>query len=279
MQSTDYARVAEAIRFLERHAERQPDLAEVAGAVGLSEYHFHRLFRRWAGITPKRFLQFVTAAHARALLRGPGSVLDATYALGLSSPSRLHELVVNVDGVTPGQVKAGGRGLTIGYGVHESPFGDCLLAMTPHGICGLTFVEDGALERHVDDLRARWPAATLEERPRETSRVARRIFARTEEAGPPPLLVRGTNFQVKVWEALLRVPAGSVTTYGELARAIGQPSASRAVGAAVGQNRIAFLIPCHRVIRGTGAFGGYRWGVERKAAMLAWEELRKAEVG
>ena len=274
----DYIRIERAIQFLDTHAREQPTLAEVAAHVGLSEFHFQRLFTRWAGISPKRFLQFRTAAEARALLRSRPSVLDATYEAGLSGPGRLHDLLVAVDAVTPGEDRALGAGLTISHGVHDSPFGECLIATTPRGVCALTFLgdvdRDEALDEAFDEVRQRWTRATLREDLTATGAIAERVFAPVRAAGPErPLgvLLKGTNFQLKVWEALLRVPPGRVTTYEEIAAAIGAPRAVRAVGAAVGKNPIAYLIPCHRVIRKTGAFGDYRWGAARKQVMLTRE--------
>jgi AraC family transcriptional regulator, regulatory protein of adaptative response / methylated-DNA-[protein]-cysteine methyltransferase len=276
MQS-DYARIERAIRFLDRRFLEQPSLAEVAAEVGLSEFHCQRIFSRWAGISPKRFLQFLTATHARTLLLERRSVLSAAYAGGLSGPGRLHDLMVSVHAATPGEIKTGGEGVEIAFGVQPTPFGEAFLAASGRGVCALAFVEgdDGAAAR--DRLRRDWPRATLREDAVRTAALARRIFdAPAEQPGEAPirLHVRGTNFQLRVWEALLRVPAGEVTTYGDLARSIEAPRAARAVGAAVGANAIAYLIPCHRVIRETGAFGGYRWGPPRKRALLAWESAR-----
>lgn len=271
--ATDYARVEKAIAFLETNYRRQPELREVAGSVGLSEYHFQRLFRRWAGISPKRFLQFLTADHAKRLLRERRPVLDVAYSVGLSGPGRLHDLLVNVEAVTPGELKAAGEGLRIRWGIHDSPFGRVLLATTERGVCALEFVGEGGDADAAAELAARWPAAELVQDAEGTRAVADAVFG-GGGAGEGPaisLYLRGTNFQVKVWEALLRIPAGHVATYGDVARAVGDAGAARAVGTAVGQNPVAFLIPCHRVIRGTGAFGEYRWGAARKRAILGWE--------
>ena len=276
MPSPDYVRIERAIRYLEANAHRQPSLAEVARYAGLSEFHFQRVFTRWAGVSPKRFLQFLTVDHARALLRDSRSVMDVAYETGLSGPGRLHDLVVSVDAVTPGELKSAGAGLTIQYGEHDSPFGPCLIGVTGRGICWLSFAPEGARGRALDALREHWRGAMLVERPRAAREVASRIFARTVEkpGAPLPLLLKGTNFQLKVWEALLRIPAGSVATYEDVARAIAAPTSARAVGTAVGHNPVAFIIPCHRVIRASGAFGDYRWGAERKKAILVWEQAR-----
>lgn len=277
MQATDYMRVEKAIRYIEENFRAQPELSEIAERVGLSEFHFQRLFRRWAGVSPKRFLQFLTAEHARRLLEGSSTVLDAAYDAGLSGPGRLHDLMVSLHAMTPGEVRRGGTGLTIHYGIHETTFGAAVLATTARGICALSFVGDGAGEHGaLTDLRAGWPEAVLREDTARTQPLIERIFSGTpgNAAAPLPLLVRGTNFQVKVWEALLRVDLGELTTYERLAGCIGAPKAVRAVGTAVGRNPIAFLIPCHRVIRKSGAFGQYRWGPSRKQAMLGWEAAR-----
>jgi AraC family transcriptional regulator of adaptative response/methylated-DNA-[protein]-cysteine methyltransferase len=274
----DYARVERAILFLEANYHRHPELREVAASVHLSEFHFQRLFRRWAGISPKRFLQFLTLEHAKKLLAGSHTVLDATYDAGLSSPGRLHDLFVNLEAMTPGEFKAHGAGLRIHYGFHPTPFGECLLASTERGICGLGFVDAGGREQTMRDYQSRWPEAHWEERPRLTAPFIGRIFGPARQSGDRPmtLVLHGTNFQIKVWEALLRIPLGAVIPYGDLAVRVGSARAARAVGSAVGKNPIAFLIPCHRVIRQAGKIGGYHWGAARKRAMLAWEAAQVA---
>lgn len=283
--AADYALVAAAIEYLETHHTAQPDLDQLAATLGLSPGHLQRVFRRWAGISPKRFLQFLTVEHAKGLLAQSHSVLDATYSAGLSSPSRLHDLFITVEAMTPGEFKAGGAGLTIYYGVHMTPFGACLVAMTARGVCALSFVGGAGEAAEVAALAERWPAATLVPDVAQTAGVAAQVFAPfSDQPGaaaptsrtPIRLLLAGTNFQVKVWEALLRVPAGCVTTYAEVAGAVGQPTASRAVGSAVGANPVAYLIPCHRVIRKTGVIADYRWGSTRKKAMLGWEAAHVA---
>jgi len=272
----DYSRIESAIRFLEENYHRQPELREVAESVNLSEFHFQRLFRRWAGISPKRFIQFLTLEHAKKLLDGSRSVLDATYDAGLSSPGRLHDLFVNIEAMTPGEFKAQGAGLRISYGFHASPFGECLLAVTERGICGLGFIDPGGRAAILRDFQARWPEAHWEEDPRVTQPYISRIFGGEKRNGKRPitLVLQGTNFQIKVWEALLRIPMGSVVPYEDLATRVCSARAARAVGGAVGKNPIAFLIPCHRVIRKAGGIGGYHWGAARKKAMLAWEAGR-----
>lgn len=270
--TTDYQRIAQAIEFLDRGFRRQPRLAEVAEHVGLSEYHFHRLFQRWAGITPKRFLEFITAGHARKLLEDSINVLDASFDSGLSGPSRLHDLFVTLEGVTPGQVRDGGIGLELAWGVHPSPFGDCFLAQTDRGVTGLRFLSATDRDRAVDELESRWPAASLRHDPVATGRTIGRIVAGLR--GEPTelrALVRGTNFQVRVWEALLRIPPGSAVSYQQVAAAVGRPTAVRAVGSAVAANPVPLLIPCHRVLRKTGGFGNYSGGAGRKKMVLAWE--------
>lgn len=279
---TDYEIVEAAISYLETNYAAQPELAAVANHVHLSDSHFQRVFKRWAGISPKRFLQYLTAEHARELLAGSSSVLDASYAVGLSGGGRLHDLMINVHAATPGEVKNGGAGVVIDYGVHESPFGNAMVATTTRGICGLSFMTPGQVSLALDELRRRWPNALLQENIEATRRVARAVFGDSRgQFGTAPdaslsLFLKGTNFQIRVWEALLRIPAGRAVTYADIAREIGQPTAARAVGAAVGQNPVAYLIPCHRVLRKSGLFGNYHWGASRKKAMLAWESGRNA---
>jgi len=270
----DYERIARAIGYLRRHAGDQPDLAAAARHVNLSEHHFQRVFTRWAGVSPKRFVQYLTVEHAKSRLATAHGVLDLAGTVGLSGPGRLHDLFVTLEAMTPGEYKAGGAGLAIQYGAHETPFGRALVAMTARGICGLQFIDD---ERAgIERLRRQWPVAELRRSPAATAPVAERLFGplASRPNAALALLVKGSNFQVKVWRALLELPFGSLATYGSIAARIGAPSAARAVGAAVGANPIAWLIPCHRVIRESGALGGYRWGMERKSAMLGWEAAR-----
>ena len=273
MDTADYRRVERAIRFLEAHAAEQPSLGAVAEHLGLSPYHFQRLFRRWAGVSPKRFLQHLTVQAAKRHLRDSASVLEATFAAGLSSPGRLHDLFVSVEAVTPGQFKGRGAGLVLRYGVHPTPFGACLLALSERGICALWFVEEAGEGAAVEALQREWPDARLSEDRDATGEAVTRIFHRPwrVEEGRLPLFLRGTNFQLKVWQALLQIPEGAVVSYGTLAGALGVPAAARAVGSAVGKNPIAYLIPCHRVLRGSGEVGGYRWDTMRKKALLARE--------
>ncbi len=267
----DYVLIAQAIEYLESNAQRQPELDEIASAVGLSEFHFQRVFTRWAGISPKRFLQFVTKENAKELLDRSTNLLDTTYQVGLSSLGRLHDLFVTTEAVTPGQYKSRGSGLTIRYGLHPTPFGECLIGLTERGICHLGFVQDTEGDA-IDDLVAEWQHAEMIEDYDATAPLVEPIFGLTHRTGDPlHVHLRGTNFQIKVWEALLRIPFGRVATYGQIASEIGQPTATRAVGSAVGHNPIAVLIPCHRVIRKLGEFGNYRYGATRKKALLAHE--------
>ena len=275
-QSRAYSRVEQAIRFVQAHQRRQPGLEEIAASVHLTPYHFQRLFQRWAGLTPKRFLQFLTKEDAKRRLRASASVLETALAAGLSGPGRLHELLVDCEAVTPGEVRRGGAGVEIRFGFHPSLFGECLLATTPRGICALRFVgSDGRLAA-LDGVRQEWPQARWTRDQRATAAPAAALGASGTPAHGLRLHLRGTNFQLKVWEALLALPPGAVTTYGEIARALGKPGASRAVGGAVAENPIALLIPCHRVLRNSGAPGGYRWGSARKQAILALESAPRA---
>jgi AraC family transcriptional regulator of adaptative response/methylated-DNA-[protein]-cysteine methyltransferase len=272
----DYQLVEHALAYLEDHYQDQPSLDQIAAQVGLSEFYFQRVFTRWVGISPKRFLQFLTKEHARQLLDHSSSVLDATYRSGLSSPGRLHDLFVTMDAVTPGEYKQHGLGLTISYGFHPSPFGECLLALTSRGICGLAFVSNNNRQEPLNDLRRRWMQAEMNEDPDLTLPWVEQIFPMAEDQAPEPvrLFLNGTNFQIKVWEALLRIPSGNLVTYQEIATYLGEPNATRAVGHAIASNPISFIIPCHRVILKMGVFGGYRWGTARKKAILGWEMAR-----
>jgi AraC family transcriptional regulator of adaptative response/methylated-DNA-[protein]-cysteine methyltransferase len=271
--SDDYQRIEQAIRFLEANFQSQPDLAEIAASVHLSEFHFQRLFTQWVGISPKRYLQYLTKENAKNWLKASASLLETAYASGLSGPGRLHDLFVACEAVTPGEFKHKGEGLHISYGIHPSPFGDCLLAVTERGICSLMFVQGGNREAALADFRHDWQQAELTQDPERTRPLLEQVFS-----GPSgvtlPLHLLGTNFQIKVWEALLHIPAGAVTTYTGVAQSIGRPSAARAVSNAVAHNPIAYIIPCHRVIRESGEMGGYRYGIPRKRAMLEWEMAR-----
>jgi AraC family transcriptional regulator, regulatory protein of adaptative response / methylated-DNA-[protein]-cysteine methyltransferase len=274
LHMNDYERVARIIRHLDENHVEQPDLAELAARSGLSRYHFHRLFSRWAGATPKDFLQCLTLAHARERLRGGESVLDAALDAGLSSPGRLHDLCVTLEAATPGEIKTGGEGWRIEAGFAESPFGICCLASGPRGLCHLAFVETDDRKKAVIPLHEAWPRAELHWNNAFARQLGAQIFqpARGDSAAVNlRAFVRATPFQLRVWRALLQIPVGALVSYGQLAAAVGRPGAARAVGTAVGGNPLAFLIPCHRVIRETGIVGEYRWGHERKRLMLGWE--------
>lgn len=271
LDNRDFRRIARAIRFIDDNFRRQPRLATIAADVGLSEFHFNRLFKRWAGVTPRQYLAFVTARAARGALAGSASVLEASYAVGLSGPGRLHDLLVTLEGVTPGELKAGGSGLTIGYGFTRTPFGEALIASTARGVCHLGFPPAGAERAGVARLQASWPRARLERDDAAAREWALRIWAApSASAAPVTLAVRGTNFQLKVWQALLETAVQAPTSYSGVARAAGFSRATRAVANAVGANPVAWLIPCHNVLRKDGTLGGYHWGEDRKRAMLAW---------
>jgi len=264
--SKDFDRIARAIRYIAAHRLDQPDLDAVAAHVGLSPYHFQRLFTRWAGVSPKRFLGFLTVQHARALLAQDASVLDAALDVGLSGPSRLHDLFVSFEAMTPGEAKNGGASLTINYSVLDTPFGAAVAMTTPKGICGLEFIE-----LHEDPrarAQQRWPGAHLVKGFEPD--LAERLFAPTPQS-PIRLHLKGTNFQIQVWQALMSIAPGRLTTYKRIAERVCSAKAARAVGGAVGANPVAVLIPCHRVIKESGAVEGYRWGSERKRALIAWE--------
>ena len=281
MYTTDYDRIEAAIRYLARHRERQPELAELAAHIGLSQSHLHRLFSRWAGVTPKRFLEFLTVQHAKKLLDNSESVLATAYGSGLSGPGRLHDHFVTVEAVTPGEYRSRGAGLKIRCGTGESPFGPVFVAWTERGVCRVGFVADGDVSTEKEALRRAWERASLESDELTATALARSIFSAPFEAESPPLTVhvRGTNFQLAVWRALLRVPPGQVVTYGRVAEEVCSAQAARATGSAVGSNPIAFLIPCHRVIRTGGIAGNYAGGATRKRCMLAWEASRQSASG
>jgi AraC family transcriptional regulator, regulatory protein of adaptative response / methylated-DNA-[protein]-cysteine methyltransferase len=274
-----YASIESAIHYLAEHSAEQPDLETVAMRFGLSPWHFQRVFKRMAGISPKRFLQHTTLEQAKALLRQNHTVLDTAYEVGLSGAGRLHDLFIQGEAVTPGTFKRGGEGLCIRYGIHPSPFGYMFIALTPHGICELDirtyYAETQVL---ADDMRRKWPQARMQEDSSATGAILARIVDEGQAAVRNiPLHLRGTNFQLKVWQALLRIPEGERTDYSTLALAVGAPKATRAVGSAVGDNPIAYLIPCHRVLRKDGGIGGYATGVARKQVMLACEAIKAIE--
>ena len=252
------------------HYQEQPSLEAMAERAGLSTFHFQRMFKRWAGISPKRFLQYVTLAHAKRLLAGDASVLDAALDTGLSGPSRLHDLFVSCEAMTPGEFKALGEQLVIRWGLHDGPLGRVLLGATERGVCWLSFAPEGDAAA-IAAFEREWAGAQLVRDQAGTADLAARAFALNEDAAPLPLLLRGTNFQIKVWEALLRVPFGQLVSYGTIAQAIGRPGANRAVGRAIGSNNISWLIPCHRVILNTGIIHNYRWGVAQKRVLTTFE--------
>ena len=271
--SKDYYRIEKAIRFLDKNFHRQPSLQEVARTTGVSEFHFQKIFQRWAGISPKKFLQFLTKEYAKELLK-KSNLLDASYDAGLSGPSRLHDLFINYEAMSPGEYKQKGKGLTIDYGFHPSPFGECFIALTNRGICRLAFLNKESQKKILDECLKIWTNAKFNHNHEKTKVCVENIFNPQKSKiknGTIKLLYQGTNFQMKVWEALLRIEPGTAVTYKTVAEWIGSPRAVRAVGTAIGKNPIAYLIPCHRVIRGMGHLGGYRWGLARKKALLAME--------
>ncbi len=273
---SDYDRIAQAIEFIGGRADRQPTLDEIAAHVRLSPFHFQRLFCRWAGVTPKRYLQVLTVERAKRLLAESRPLLDVADAVGLSSGSRLYDHFVHLEAATPGEFKTAGEGMTIEFGVHESPFGPIFIAVTPKGICSLEFVEGGAAGDARVRLARKWPKALVRENPALTGATADAVFSGNISPDRPlSLHVSGTNFQVSVWKALLQIPSSQVTSYAEVAKAVHHPRAARAVGCAIGDNPVAFLIPCHRVIRQSGDLAGYQWGIIRKQAIHAWEAARQ----
>ncbi|MGE6136497.1 bifunctional transcriptional activator/DNA repair enzyme AdaA [Aeromonas salmonicida] len=272
---SDYARIADAIRFIASQVERQPTLDEIAAHVHLSPFHFQRLFSRWAGVTPKRYLQVLTLERAKALLQESRPLLEVADTLGLSSGSRLYDHFVQLEAVTPGEYKQRGAGLVIDHGVHDTPFGQAFVALTPRGVCNFSFLDDKTPQAPLAALAQSWPAAELRESPSRTQEVIHTMFDGSKTADRPiSLHVSGTNFQISVWRALLQIPPAKVVSYAQVASAIGNPKAARAVGLAVGANPVALMIPCHRVIQQNGKLGGYHWGETRKQAIHAWEAAR-----
>lgn len=273
-QEMDYRRIAEAIDYIKLHFRQQPSLEAIAEHVHLSPFHFHRLFVDWAGTTPKKFLQYISIGHAKRLLREQDtSLFDAAYDTGLSGTSRLHDLFVNIEGMTPAEYKNGGKNLAINYSFAHTPFGHVLVASTQKGVCRLAFIHHEGLAQ--EELRQPFPNATFTERQDLFQRQALAIFSQDwHDLGQMKLHLKATDFQLKVWETLLKIPMGQLTTYRQIAQGIQRPMASRAVGTAIGSNPIAFLIPCHRVIQHSGLLSGYRWGTTRKTAMIGWEAAR-----
>jgi AraC family transcriptional regulator of adaptative response/methylated-DNA-[protein]-cysteine methyltransferase len=276
--AADYDVVRRAIAFLSEHWRTQPEIEAIAAAAGVCAGDLHHLFRRWAGITPKAFLQALTLDHARRLLRDSASVLDATFEVGLSGPGRLHDLFVTHEAMSPGEWKSGGAGLTVSYGFHPSPFGTALVMTTERGLAGLAFADAGEEQAALADMQSRWPEANIVEDRARTAKLARRIFDPKLWRADRPLRVVliGTDFELRVWEALLEIPMGRATTYSDIAVRLGATKAARAVGAAVGKNPISFVVPCHRVLGKSGDITGYHWGLTRKRAMLGWEAGKTA---
>ena len=271
----NYERIASAIEYIAANVENQPGLDELATHVNLSPYHFQRLFSNWAGISPKRFLQSQTLEHAKLLLRNSNSVLQTTHDLGLSSTARLHDHFITIQGITPGEYKTRGKNLIFYWGVCPTPFGDAWVAMTDRGIYSLSFLDGEDTDEQLDSIRWEWPLATFSKNPGLVEDMLRNVFNIKEEIKKPiSLFVKGTNFQINVWKALLKIPLGNLMSYGQIAQSIGKPTASRAVGNAIADNPIAFLIPCHRVIQANGNTGGYRWNTTRKKAIITWESAQ-----
>lgn len=269
----NYQRIEHAIRYLQQNFRRQPDLDEVAEQVHLSPFHFHRIFQEWAGISPKRFLQYLTADYLKDRLRQSRSIEEAAADAGLSAQSRVYDLFTTLEAVTPGEYRARGGGLRITYGFHDTPFGRCLIGVTARGICWLSFVTESGEEQSLNEMRSFWHNSDFSEDLYSSSQYVRQVFDRTP-GERIHVVVKGTNFQVKVWEALLRIPFGMLTTYQDIAQRVGNPRALQAVGSAVGTNAIAYLIPCHRVIRKDGILSEYRWSPERKKSIIGWELAR-----
>lgn len=269
----DYARIKKALEYMALNAQAQPQVEAIAAHVGLSSTHLHHLFQRWAGITPKAFLQAVTINHARHLLRADASLLDASLELGLSGPARLHDLFVTQEKMTPGEYKTGGAGLTFLYGFHPSPFGEALAVVAPRGLAGMGFVDEGGRKAALADMQRRWPKASFQLDQEASAPYVARAFdpALWRADQPLRIVLIGSDFELQVWQALLKVPFGSATTYSNLAGRIGRPQAARAVGAAVGRNPISFVVPCHRVMGKGGTLTGYHWGLVRKQAIIGWE--------
>jgi len=269
-QNKNYATVARAIEYIRNHTQEQPSLAEIAASVNLSEYHLQRIFSEWAGISPKRFLQYLTKEHAKFRLRESTDILTASIEAGLSSPGRLHDLMISCEGMTPGEIKKQGADVIVIYGISTTPFGPAIIGWTQRGICYLSFCDNDCSEKE-QELRLQWPGATLLQDHEEAAKLSSRIFTTAPNPGKLHLVLKGTNFQIKVWEALLNIGSSQIVSYSSLARLTGNPKAQRAVGTALAANKIGFLIPCHRVIRESGDVGAYRWGSNRKLAIQAWE--------
>lgn len=266
----DYQRIEQSIKYIAENFKERPSLDEIADKVHLSPDHFQKMFSAWAGVSPKKFMQFLSIDFLREKIHEVKSIDQAADLAGLSSQSRVYDLFVKIEAMTPAEYRNMGKGLIIYYGIHSTPFGDCLIAKTDRGVCALAFLSEETKEQEVQQFKEKWALASLVESLEETLHIVDQIFHRNKQ-GELSLLVQGTNFQLKVWEALLNIPSGQLTTYGDLAEQIANPKAVRAVGTAVGRNPIAYLIPCHRVIRKEGKLGEYRWGSDRKKALIGWE--------
>ena len=272
---SDYQRIAQAIDFINANAKQQPSLEDIAGHLHLSPFHFQRLFSQWAGVTPKKYLQILTVGRAKQLLAQSKPLLEVSNAVGLSSSSRLHDHFVQLEAASLGEFKAGGAGMEIQYSVADSPFGDVFIAVTPRGICKLSFLTNNNIDQQIAHLHKQWPNARLIKKTSETTKTVEALFSGERNIdGPLSLYVRGTNFQINVWRALLQIEPGCINSYAQVAAAVGRPRASRAVGTAIGSNPIGFFIPCHRVLQQSGKIGGYLWGETRKHAIHAWESAR-----
>ncbi|MBT6106326.1 MAG: methylated-DNA--[protein]-cysteine S-methyltransferase [Porticoccaceae bacterium] len=272
---SDYQRIAQAIEFINANAKQQPSLENIAAHLHLSPFHFQRLFSQWAGVAPKKYLQILTVDRAKQLLAQSKPLAEVSDSVGLSGSSRLHDHFVQLEAASPGEFKAGGAGMEIRYSVIGGPFGDAFIAVTPRGICKLSFLSNNNIEQQIVDLNAQWPAAKLVNQASETTRMVEALFAGKQTInGPLSLYVKGTNFQINVWRALLQIEPGCISSYVQVAAAVGKPRAYRAVGTAIGSNQVAFFIPCHRVLQQSGQIGGYLWGETRKHAIHAWESAR-----
>jgi len=272
---SDYQRIAQAIEFINANAKQQPSLENIAAHLHLSPFHFQRLFSQWAGVAPKKYLQILTVDRAKQLLAQSKPLAEVSDSVGLSGSSRLHDHFVQLEAASPGEFKAGGAGMEIRYSVIGGPFGDAFIAVTPRGICKLSFLSNNNIEQQIVDLNAQWPAAKLVNQASETTQMVEALFAGKQTInGPLSLYVKGTNFQINVWRALLQIEPGCISSYVQVAAAVGKPRAYRAVGTTIGSNQVAFFIPCHRVLQQSGQIGGYLWGETRKHAIHAWESAR-----
>lgn len=272
---SDYQRIAQAIEFINANAKQQPSLENIAAHLHLSPFHFQRLFSQWAGVAPKKYLQILTVDRAKQLLAQSKPLAEVSDSVGLSGSSKLHDHFVQLEAASPGEFKAGGAGMEIRYSVIGGPFGDAFIAVTPRGICKLSFLSNNNIEQQIVDLNAQWPAAKLVNQASETTQMVEALFAGKQTInGPLSLYVKGTNFQINVWRALLQIEPGCINSYAQVAAAVGKPRAYRAVGTAIGSNQVAFFIPCHRVLQQSGQIGGYLWGETRKHAIHAWESAR-----